>query len=326
MNNKKVGDFENYLSPEYGSQDIISLLPSESTEVKEDFSMILFDPNKRKSIGLEEFVDIDDMWDDLDPGILTNKKAKTEFLKSGGRIHLHSPDNLQLSCKIGEFVEKGLSEVLFGHPFKEQIGLVEDRGKGTLWFKINDDKIIFHMPRAEKAFRKLTVKQQNLMGPLLKVSDEDKKRGIHKTEKKIKGFYRGCLSLGNEYKFDQDVIDWIQGENSEEEVTEAMAETMEQYMSKTRADYRSGIAMHKIDDKYHFEIKGQFLKELRDNTFSGLDHEDANKHIEKVLEIIDLFHVPNITQDQIMLRVFPMSLTGAASRWLRNKPAGWIKT
>ncbi|GKA79221.1 hypothetical protein Tco_0785817, partial [Tanacetum coccineum] len=28
------------------------------------------------------------------------------------------------------------------------------------------------------------------MGPLLKVSDEDKKRGIHKPEKKIKGFYR----------------------------------------------------------------------------------------------------------------------------------------
>ncbi|GKB83960.1 hypothetical protein Tco_0950855 [Tanacetum coccineum] len=27
-----------------------------------------------------------------------------------------------------------------------------------------------------------------------------------------------------------------------------------------------------------------------------------------------------------MLRVFPMSLTGAASRWLRNKPSGSIKT
>ncbi|GJV40097.1 DNA-directed DNA polymerase [Tanacetum coccineum] len=79
-------------------------------------------------------------------------------------------------------------------------------------------------------------------------------------------------------------------ENYEEEVTEAMAETMEQYMSKTRANYGSGIAMPKIDDKDHFELKGQFLKELRDNTFSGLDHEDANEHIEKVLKIVDLFH------------------------------------
>ncbi|GKA23070.1 hypothetical protein Tco_0709032, partial [Tanacetum coccineum] len=51
--------------------------------------------------------------------------------------------------------------------------------------------------------------------------------------------------------------------------------------------------------------------ELRSNTFSGSDHEDANEHIERVLEIVDLFHIPNITIDQVMLRAFPMSLTGA---------------
>ncbi|GJY21481.1 hypothetical protein Tco_0394047 [Tanacetum coccineum] len=66
--------------------------------------------------------------------------------------------------------------------------------------------------------------------------------------------------------------------------------------------------------------------QLRTNTFSGSDHEDAIKHIEKVLEIVDLFHIPNITIDQVMLRAFPMSLTGAASRWLRNKPSGSITT
>ncbi|GJW75390.1 NADH dehydrogenase subunit 6, mitochondrial [Tanacetum coccineum] len=73
----------------------------------------------------------------------------------------------------------------------------------------------------------------------------------------------------------------------EEEEAEAMAETMD------------------------FELKGQFLKELGENTFSGLDNEDANEHIEKVLKIVDLFHVPNITVDQLMLRFFPISLTGA---------------
>ncbi|GJZ06531.1 mitochondrial proton/calcium exchanger protein-like protein isoform X1 [Tanacetum coccineum] len=115
-------------------------------------------------------------------------------------------------------------------------------------------------------------------------------------------------------------------EYSEEEEEEAMAETMEQYMSKTRTDYGSGVARPKIDNKDQFELKGQFLKELRENTFSGSDNEDANEHIEKVLEIVDLFHVPNITVDQLMLRVFPISLTGAASRWLRNEPTGSIKT
>ncbi|GJU99335.1 retrovirus-related pol polyprotein from transposon TNT 1-94 [Tanacetum coccineum] len=115
-------------------------------------------------------------------------------------------------------------------------------------------------------------------------------------------------------------------EYSEEEVAETMAETMEQYMSKTRADYGSGVARPKIEDNDNFELKGQFLKELRTNTFSGSDHEYANEHIEKVLEIVDLFHIPNITIDQVMLRAFPMSFTRAASHWLRNEPTGSITT
>ncbi|GJY14171.1 hypothetical protein Tco_0383480 [Tanacetum coccineum] len=79
----------------------------------------------------------------------------------------------------------------------------------------------------------------------------------------------------------------------EGEEIKAMGEpTMEEYMTKIREDYGS----------------------------------DANEHIEKVLEIVDLFHIPKVTQDQIMLRVFPMSLTGAASRWLRNEPTGSIDT
>ncbi|GJX91157.1 reverse transcriptase domain-containing protein [Tanacetum coccineum] len=77
-----------------------------------------------------------------------------------------------------------------------------------------------------------------------------------------------------------------------EEVAETMAKTMDQYMSKTRASYGSGVARPKIEDKDHFELKGQFLKELRENTFN----------------------------------VFPISLTGAANCWLRNKPTGSIKT
>ncbi|GJS82582.1 hypothetical protein Tco_0749123 [Tanacetum coccineum] len=49
-------------------------------------------------------------------------------------------------------------------------------------------------------------------------------------------------------------------------------------------------------------------------------------NILRVLEIVDLFHIPNITIDHVMLRAFPMSLAGAASRWLRNKPSGSITT
>nr|GEU80579.1 hypothetical protein [Tanacetum cinerariifolium] len=102
--------------------------------------------------------------------------------------------------------------------------------------------------------------------------------------------------------------------------------TIERYMTKTQNDYGSAISRLKFDEKAHFELKGQFLKKIRDNTFSGSDNEDANGHIEKVLEIVDLFHILEVTQDQIMLRVFPMSLTGTASRWLKNEPVGSIDT
>ncbi|GKA79278.1 hypothetical protein Tco_0785874, partial [Tanacetum coccineum] len=51
-----------------------------------------------------------------------------------------------------------------------------------------------------------------------------------------------CLSLVSEY--------------SEEEEAEAMAETMEQYISKTQTDYGSGVARPKIDNKDQFELKG----------------------------------------------------------------------
>nr|GEW66084.1 hypothetical protein [Tanacetum cinerariifolium] len=115
-------------------------------------------------------------------------------------------------------------------------------------------------------------------------------------------------------------------EYSEEEEAETMAKTMEQYMSKTRDDYRLGVARLKIENKNNFELKGQFLKELRTNTFSGSDREDANKHINKVLEIVDLFHILNITIDQVMLRAFPMSLTEAIICWLKNEPTGLITT
>ncbi|GKA00215.1 hypothetical protein Tco_0672765 [Tanacetum coccineum] len=150
---------------------------------------------------------------------------------------------------------------------------------------------------------------------------EEPKRVFHSTRKLFK-----TLSLDYSSLPEFDLFSNLENQ-SENEVTEAMAEpTMEEYMMKTREDYGSGIARPKIDEKAHFELKGQFLKELRDNTFSGSDNEDVNEHIEKVLEIVDLFYIPKVTQDQIMLRVFPMSLTGAANRWLRNEPAGSIDT
>ncbi|GKB05726.1 hypothetical protein Tco_0833921 [Tanacetum coccineum] len=116
---------------------------------------------------------------------------------------------------------------------------------------------------------------------------EEPKRVLHSTRKLFK-----TTSLDYSSSLEFDLFSNIK-DQCKEEVTEAIGEpTMEEYMTKTREDYRLGIARPKIDEKAHFELK----------------------------EIIDLFHIPDVTQDQIMLQVFPMSLTGAASRWLRNEP------
>ncbi|GJS24477.1 putative reverse transcriptase domain-containing protein [Tanacetum coccineum] len=79
MNDKVVGDLKNYLPHENESKDIISLSPSELAGNKEIFSVTPCDPDNRMSIGLEKFIDMGDMWDDLDPRILTNEKAKIDF-------------------------------------------------------------------------------------------------------------------------------------------------------------------------------------------------------------------------------------------------------
>ncbi|GJY95729.1 hypothetical protein Tco_0512090 [Tanacetum coccineum] len=79
-------------------------------------------------------------------------------------------------------------------------------------------------------------------------------------------------------------------EQSEEEVRETMTETIKQYMSKTQENYGSSVTRPTINQDTPFELKGQFLKELRDNTFSGSEHEDANEHIEKQEADESLFH------------------------------------
>ncbi|GJS72750.1 hypothetical protein Tco_0705591 [Tanacetum coccineum] len=68
----------------------------------------------------------------------------------------------------------------------------------------------------------------------------------------------------NSPKFDQ--LSEIE-EHIEEEVLEIMTETMEQYMSKTSGEYGSGVARpNRVMNKAQFELRGIFLKSLRDNT------------------------------------------------------------
>ncbi|GKB94860.1 hypothetical protein Tco_0980997 [Tanacetum coccineum] len=93
---------------------------------------------------------------------------------------------------------------------------------------------------------------------------------------------------------------------------------MEQYLALTRGNQAPGVVKPEIEGNVNFEIKIQFMRELREDTFSGNKNDDAHEHVERVLDIVSLFNIPGVSHDDVMLRVFPITLTGAAKRWLEE--------
>ncbi|GJR50274.1 hypothetical protein Tco_1400795 [Tanacetum coccineum] len=90
--------------------------------------------------------------------------------------------------------------------------------------------------------------------------------------------------------------------------------TMEQYLALTRGNQAPGVVKPKIRGNVNFEIKSQFMRELREDTLSGNKNGYAHEHVEWVLDIVSLFNIPGVTHDAVMLRVFRITLTGAAKR------------
>ncbi|GKB05958.1 hypothetical protein Tco_0834191, partial [Tanacetum coccineum] len=108
---------------------------------------------------------------------------------------------------------------------------------------------------------------------------------------------------------------------SKEGITEEMENTtVEEYMTITRINYELG------NEKGRIELKGRFLIELCDNAFSGTNGEDAIEYIENFLKIVDSLNIPNASNNQLRVCVFPFSLTGAASKWWEDESIGSIAT
>nr|GFA72270.1 hypothetical protein [Tanacetum cinerariifolium] len=157
---------------------------------------ITFDVNERESLAVLSPVYVINIFSEIN-----------RFDEPGNLEELFMSDDINMD--LGSFLEDNdllpdleSQDTMSFHP-------QDDRVNGVLWFKIKDEKTIFNMPNFEKRFGKLTVRQHNTIGPILKISDEDKSKGIHQPYQKLKEFYRGCLELGEEYKHDQEVIDWI---------------------------------------------------------------------------------------------------------------------
>ncbi|GJY29095.1 hypothetical protein Tco_0404862 [Tanacetum coccineum] len=86
----------------------------------------------------------------------------------------------------------------------------------------------------------------------------------------------------------------------------------------------TGVVKPEIGGNVNFEIKSQFMRELREDTFSENKNDDAHEHVERVLDIVSLFNIPGVSHDAVMLCVFNITLTRSAKRWVDKLPPGTI--
>ncbi|GKA53475.1 hypothetical protein Tco_0746790 [Tanacetum coccineum] len=63
--------------------------------------------------------------------------------------------------------------------------------------------------------------------------------------------------------------------------------TMEQYLALTRGNQTPGMVKPEIGGNVNFEIKTQFMPELRADTFFENKNDDAHEHVELPLRTVD---------------------------------------
>ena len=70
----------------------------------------------------------------------------------------------------------------------------------------------------------------------------------------------------------------------------------------------------------NFELKSVTLQKLQNILFHGLPHENSNMHLANFLEVCDMIKYNGVTEEALMLRLFPLSLGDRAKHWLTSQP------
>ncbi|GJR28597.1 hypothetical protein Tco_1104829 [Tanacetum coccineum] len=65
---------------------------------------------------------------------------------------------------------------------------------------------------------------------------------------------------------------------------------------------------------------------ISSGTFSVNKNEDAHDHVDRVLKIVSLFNIPGVSQEAVLLCVFPFTLIGFAKRWVDRLTPGAVNT
>ncbi|GJW33851.1 hypothetical protein Tco_0053883 [Tanacetum coccineum] len=94
---------------------------------------------------------------------------------------------------------------------------------------------------------------------------------------------------------------------------------MEQYLALSRENQAPGVVKPEIGGNVNFEIKSQFMRELREDTFYRNKNEDAHDNIDRVLSIVGLFNIPEDSKDAAFIqRYCPPSKTAKQLEDIHN--------
>ncbi|GKB15041.1 hypothetical protein Tco_0848964 [Tanacetum coccineum] len=88
--------------------------------------------------------------------------------------------------------------------------------------------------------------------------------------------------------------------------------TVDEYLTKVKDDNGPGIVRPLFEENIKFEFYGQCIDELKENKFFRCENEDPHVYISNITDIVDLFHSPGVSRDQVMLMAFPFTLKGRA--------------
>ena len=70
----------------------------------------------------------------------------------------------------------------------------------------------------------------------------------------------------------------------------------------------------------NFELKEVTLQMLNNIQFHGLPSENSNAHLTSFIEVCDTIKYNGVTEEALILQLFPLSLSDRAKHWLTSQP------
>ena len=131
-------------------------------------------------------------------------RARNMHVFVGGFIYV---TNFMILEELGDIIDDGLSEVVFGKPFEQVSKFTLDKSLGLLRFTQKDDEVVFRMPHKTEELNLLLPSKKEKFESFFVDSLKVRNKGFKHVLEKRKRYYKACMNLGRKYKRDHDTIE-----------------------------------------------------------------------------------------------------------------------